>query len=228
MIVAMILGCGIAFFIGKVLVNIQHHFIPSDAILSGGTAVGAALMFIPLIFPSLLLGMIAANFIIWCIPHARIILNQEASGVKNASFGQSMRFLFILLIIVIMISGPISLLGTFSYFYIIRDGIYLNPLFSIKQTHYRWSDIVKIESRCYAERDNLHLNYILIMKDGKKIDLFNESRLRFVTVYEEIRPFIKVQPNIEYVSRIGSNDIKMLWAYYPAHAEKIIKIIKDE
>ena len=225
-----ILGIGISgFSIGLGLFSIQQHLTPKNVILSGQTAVGAALMFVPILFPALILGFMFANFIAWCIPPARRAMDSEAKGVKGASFKEAIKLMAIVLIIVLIIVSPMCFLGVFNYFYVTPDGTYLNPLFSIKVRHYKWSDIKKIEARCLAERDNLHLNYVLHMKDGAKVDLFNQTRQKFIAKYGQIKEFIKVQPNIVYEHSIGDADINRLRQFYlDRDAEKIIKIIRNE
>ena len=225
-----VLGIGISgFSIGLGLLTIQQHLIPKDVILFGRTPAGSFLMFVPIFFPSLIFGFMFANFIAWCIPPARRALDKEAEGVKGASFKKSMKVLSIVLVTLLIVVIPLAFLGVFNYFYVTPKGINIHQLFAIDEKHYEWSDIVKIETRCLAERHNLHLNYILHMKDKVKIDLFNESPRKFIATYDQIKPFIRSQSHIVYASSIGVIDIEELRRrFHSQYAEKIIDIIRNE
>ncbi|MCX5712451.1 MAG: hypothetical protein NTY47_05205 [Candidatus Omnitrophica bacterium] len=195
------------------LSSIQRHLIPTDVILSGGTAIGNFLMFVPIVFPSLVLGFMFANSLAWFIPPVRRALDKEAKGIKGASFRDSMKLFAIVSIILLIVVTPIGLLGAFNYFYLSSEGIYVK----------------EIETRCLAERNNLHLNYILVMKDNFKIDLFNESPRKFIAAFEQLKPYIKSQRQIVYDVKIGDGDIKQLKRRFSSkYAEKIIYIIRNE
>ena len=224
-----IIGIGITgFLMLKGLLVIQRHLIPADVILSGRTPAGSFLMFVPIFFPSFTIGFMFANFIAWCIPPARRAMDSEAKGVKGASFKEAMKLLSIVSIIILMIVGPLSLLGVFNYFYVKPDGIYINPLVSFKERHYKWSDIRRISASCLIERDNFHWDYIIYMKDKIEINIWSEQRFKFIDAYDKIKPFIKTQPHIAYDYSIGDREIERLRSNYSDYAEKIIKIIRNE
>ena len=46
----------------------------------------------------------------------------------------------------------ICLLGAMNYFYVDSEGIHLNSLFSISESHYKWSDITNVRTRCLAKK----------------------------------------------------------------------------
>jgi hypothetical protein len=118
-------------------------------------------------------------------------------------------------------------LGALNYFYVAEDGIHLNPFFSFRERHYPWDDIREIQTRCLAERDNLHLNYRLRMTDGTEVDLMEEPRLKFVNVYPRIRGFIEEQTDIEYTEEITNLGLRRMRSRYGAEdAERILGVLR--
>ncbi|UCG81529.1 MAG: hypothetical protein JSV60_04435 [Desulfobacterales bacterium] len=215
-----------AFLLAIGILVIQHALIPADTILSSYTRVGSILMFVPILFPSLAIGMVIANLIAWCIPPARRAFEKEAKGIKGASFKRTMRKLTIVSAILLGLVAPLSVLGAMNYFYVAQDGIHLNPLLSIRESHYSWADIKEIKIRCLAERRNLHLNYQLTMNDQAKVDLLNEPRMKFVRSYDRIKPFIEAQKDIVYKHEITDRGVNRLRRRYPQHhAEKILEVM---
>lgn len=221
-------GIGTAWFLlARGLLNLQHIFIPDSAILSGYIRVGSILMFVFPVFPSIGIGMIMANLIAWCIPPARKVFEKEAKGIKSTSFTKANRHLIIFSLILFAAVAPMCLLGAMNYFYVAEDGIHLNPIFSLDERHYPWGDIQEIHMRCLAERKNLHLNYKLRMKDGSKVDLMEEPRLRFASVYDRIKPFIEEQDGIVYRHEITDLGLRRLrLRYNPQDAEKILSVLR--
>jgi hypothetical protein len=200
---------------------------PANALLSGRTRVGGIFMFVPILFPSLGAGMIFANLAAWPIRAAREAFEREAKGHKNVSFRKAMKPLSIFTLGALVIFMPLALLGTLNYFYVTAEGVYYNPLPSLSEKHYRWQDIKEIHTRCLAERKNLHLNYKLIMADQRKIDLMEETRIKFVRAFPAIKPYLEKQDGIQYRREITDWGIKRLQKRYKAKdAGEILKILK--
>jgi len=209
------------------LLQVQRSLIPADAILSSYTRVGSIFIFVPALFPAMAIGMMLANLVAWFVLPARRAFQKEAKGVKGASFKKAMKHLGIAAGILLLATAPLGLLGAMNYFYVTHDGIYLSPFFSAKEKHYGWSDIVEVQTRCIAERDNLHLNFILHMSDRGKVDLLEEPRMKFVDVYDRIKPLIAQQTHIHYTSEISEGGIKRLRSrYQPHNAERILKVLR--
>jgi hypothetical protein len=225
-----IIGFGVVLYASaQALLGVQRHLIPDDAIFSSYTTIGAFLTFVPLVIPSLGISMIIANLIIWPVRPARMALDKEAKGIKGASFPEAMRGLAILTVIMLIIALPLSILGVFNYLYINSDGVHIRPLFSTKEKHYVWGDIEQIKTRCLGERNNLHLNYVLHMKDGREVDLMKERPLKFVNAYDKIKPFLATQPQIKYDCQITNRDIPMLEKRYRKdNAYKIFSTLRCE
>jgi hypothetical protein len=186
-------------------------------------------MYIVPFFPSLAIGMMAANLVAWRLRSARATFEKEAKGMKGASFKESMKHLATASLLLLIVTTPVSAMGTLNYFYLTSDGIHANALFSIKERHYGWGDVQEIRIRCLAERNNLHLNYILVMKDGARVDLLEEPRLKFVEVYDQIKPLVEAQNGITFRREIRDADIYELRRRYSAeNAGRILQILRDE
>ncbi len=223
-----VIGIGISsFLIAKSLLSIQSSLFPAKTILASYRKVSGILMFVPIIFPSIGIGMIFANLCAWLIPSARKVFEQEAKEYRNASFKNSIKSLTIYTLFAFIICIPLSLVGMLNYFYVTEKGIYYNPLYSFSEKHYQWHNIQEIHTKCSADRKDLHLNYILIMFDGRKIDLMNEARLKFVQVYPEIKLFLEKQHGIQYKSYITNLGVKTLYKRYnTADAKRILNILQ--
>jgi hypothetical protein len=216
--------------LATVLLSIQRKLMPEDIIFSSFTNIAGLLMFVPIIFPSFAVGMMIANLIIWCIPPARAALDKEAEGVKHASFREAMRDLSKISLILLLTMIPISLIGTFNYFYLTADGIYFNPLFSIRTTHYAWDDIREITIRCYTDREHVKIKYIMLMKDGRNIDLFGglQFRNRFIDSYDKIQPFINAQKDIKYKYEIEQKAADNLRQWDKKISDKVLNILSGD
>jgi hypothetical protein len=174
------------------------------------------------------IGMMLANLVAWCVIPARRVFQKEARGVKGTSFKEAMKHLSIASAILVLIAAPLSFLGTMNYFYVTEKGVHVSPLFSMRERHYDWSDVVSVETRCIAERDNLHLNYILHMEDGRRVDLLEEPRMKFVNAFDQIKPLIDEQAHIRHTSDIRTRGIKRLRNRYRAHhAERILEVLRS-
>lgn len=220
---------GVMYVWAQALLVIQRYLMPDDVIFSSYTTIGGALMFIPILFPSLGIGMIIANLIIWLVRPARMAFEREAKGIKGASFPEAMRGLAIATALMLIIALPLSTLGVFNYFYITPNGVHIRPLFSIKEKHYAWSDIEQIRTRFLEKKDNLYLNYILHMKDGREIDLMRERRLKFVDAYDKIKPFLATQLQIKYDCQITDGDATIIKKhYFQGKSDKIISILRGD
>jgi hypothetical protein len=220
---------GVMYVWAQALLVIQRYLMPDDVIFSSYTTIGGALIFIPILFPSLGIGMMIANLILWPIRPARMAFEREAKGIKGTSFPEAMRGLAIATVMMLIIALPLSTLGVLNYFYITPNGVHIRPLFSIREKHYAWDDIDQIRTRFLEKKNNIYLNYILHTKDGRDIDLMRERRLKFVDAYDKIKPFLAAQSQIEYDCQITDGDAAILKKhYFQGKSEKIISILRCE
>jgi hypothetical protein len=203
--------------------------MPDDVIFSTYTTIGGFLMFIPILFPSIGIGMMIANLLIWLVRPARVALDKEAIGIKGTSFPEAMKGVIILTAIMLIIALPLSIMGVFNYLYINSDGLHIRPLFSIKEKHYVWGDIEQITTKCLEKKDNIYFNYVVRMKDGREIDLLKERRLKFVDAYDKIKPFLAAQSQIRYDCQITDGDAAALKKhYFQGKSDKIISILRGD
>ena len=224
---AVVYACAVAYLMVSGLLYLQHSRFPHQAILTSHTRIGGIFLVFTL-FPSLAAGMILGNLVMWCIPAARRTFEKEAKGIKGTSFKSSMKQLFLAFMATLVIFGPLCVLGAMSYFYVTPDGVHYSQLFSLAERHYDWGDVVEIKTRVAAERKNLHLNYILLMKDGNKIDLMEEPRLKFVAAYPRLKPIIRSQPHIRYSSEITQRGVNRLKRQYSRkNAIAILETLTD-
>jgi hypothetical protein len=220
---------GVMYIWAQALLTIQRYLMPDDIIFSSYTTIGGALMFIPILFPSLGIGMMIANLLVWLIRPARVTLDKEAMGIKSTSFPEAMKGLAIVTVIMLIIVLPLNTLGVLNYFCITPDGVHIRPLFSIKEKHYAWGDIEQIRTRLLEKKNNLYLNYILHMKDGREIDLIRERRLVFVHTYDKIKPFLTAQSQIKYDCQITDGDMAVLERHSRKEdTQKIFSILRGE
>jgi hypothetical protein len=225
-------GIGIAtsmFLMWKLIFSLQLFLLPSERILFGNTRIGLILIMVSILFPALGIGLMFGNLIAWLILPLRRIFDREAIGYPGTSFKEAMRDLSRLTLWMSGIVLPPLLLGALNYFYVTEKGVHYNPLFSLFERHYDWKDIEEIHTRCLAERDNLHLNFKLVMSDHTKIDLMEETRLDFVRVYPEIKFFLDRKPNIQYKREIDKKGVKRLnGRYTQENAREILHILQGQ
>lgn len=79
--------------------------------LSLGAFISSFLLAGPIFISSLVLGMIIANLLAWCIIPARKTFNKEAQGIKGTSFPESMRVLGKLAAFLAPLSFLLGLIG---------------------------------------------------------------------------------------------------------------------
>ena len=203
------------------VVAVHRSMIPDDAILAAWTRAGGCLMFVPLIFPALALGMILANLGAWCIPAARRSF-ESRSGSK--SFKAAMKPLWWSAAVAVPVCLGVSLAGTTSYFHVADDGVRSRSFLS-SERHDPWENVRAIHVRCIADGRNLHLNYRLEMKDGHSVDLMRESPLAFANAYPRIRP--RLPENVRFLREImPSGREKLKRRFKPESARKILAALE--
>lgn len=79
--------------------------------LDFSTFMSSFLLFMPLLFAGIPLGMIFANAVAWCIPPARSAFAREAEGVKWASFPEAMEGLTKMALVMVPICLILSFVG---------------------------------------------------------------------------------------------------------------------
>lgn len=219
---------GSCFLIVKYLWGLQQRLFPVDAFLASGTGIGKVLMILPMLFLSVPIGAMFADFIILSIPSARKVFEKELNGAKAGWLMSSMMFYSKVIIIMMLILVPITACGFYNYLYVTPDGVTLRSLPWIPESHYRWSDVDRIHSEYLLKDNEIHWGYVLHMKDGRSVDLLEELGLKFIENYSQIEPFIKAQRGITFDSNIENQAINRARNKSPEFAKKLTRIFKNE
>jgi len=110
-------GVGCSWYLmAKIMASLYQTRHPGYTFGHTRTNLGGDLIYVPLLLAAFPMGMMIGNILIWCIPPARRVLDQEAKGVWHASFKQSMRDLALFEVVILPIAIALSLLGTFGPF----------------------------------------------------------------------------------------------------------------
>lgn len=104
------------FLLANFIASVHRLYYPSQHFGQSKSNLGGILMFVPILVPSITVGFMLSNCIIWCILPARKVLDQEAKGVKGASFRKSMRDLAIITAVVLPIALLLGFLGAIDPF----------------------------------------------------------------------------------------------------------------
>lgn len=223
-----ILAIGFSYFLlFQLVLAFQHLFIPKDIILLANNGPGCILMYFPIFFTSMGMGLIITNLFVWCFPFIRNILDKEAEGVKGASFKEAMRELYKVTAWMLLITLPISLIGAMDYFYITNEGIHVRPILSLNEKFYDWNQVKKINIKCekHKRENSLIFHYDLIMDDDFKVDIASTFSLRtFVNSYKEIKPFISEQKQIVYNYQVTDSGYRIFKCIHGStNAQSILK-----
>jgi len=159
---------------------------PPDAFLFSGTRIGNILAFVTPLFPSLAIGLIIGNFLVWCIPAARATLDKEATEVKRSDFQSSQLALAKFGAFAIAIGLPLSLAGANNFWALTPDRIDYRPMLSATTQHHDWSNVESIETGCSTGR-RTSFHFLVTLNGGTHIDLMEESPREFSAAYPRIQ-----------------------------------------
>lgn len=159
---------------------------PPDAFLFSGTRIGNILAFVTPIFPSLAIGLIVGNSLIWCIPAARAALDREAAGEKGTSFQSSQLALAKLGAFAIAIGLPLSFVGANNFWALTPNRIDYRPMLSASTQHYDWSNVESIETGCSTGKSTSY-HFLVTLNGGIRIDLMEESPREFSIAYPRVQ-----------------------------------------
>lgn len=102
---------GAGWLLFQVISFVQSFIAPDKVFNSTMSNLGEVLMVIPLLFPAFVIGMMAANCLMWCIPPARRTFALEAEGHPGTDFSSAMKDLAFASAICLVVTVPVSLLG---------------------------------------------------------------------------------------------------------------------
>lgn len=190
------------------LLYLQASVLPGNVLLAGGVEPGKSVMFVPMLFPSLVLGMMAGFFVTRMIRPARRTL--EAENPKD-DFRKTQKQFTVVSLVLLVVLAPVSLLGAFNYFAVRDAGIDYRPLFSTQEVHYDWADISGIEIVCRRLHKGSTIRYIVTMSDGREMDLYSKA---FVRAYARFAPYLRSQKDITYRRTIDPDYLRSLEKRY--------------
>lgn len=74
-----------------------HHFGQTDTNAAG------IFLYVPIVFPSIPLGMILGNFLLWCVPPARVALEKEDATI-GLTLAKAQKDLFVMFLVLALIA----------------------------------------------------------------------------------------------------------------------------
>ena len=169
------------------LASYRATLYATGAFLSGGTRIGNILMHVAPAFPSLAVGMIVANLLIWCIPPARRALNEEDKPYPGLDFRSSNRDLAKFGLVLLVIAMPLAWLGARNCWSLTDTSIVYRAMFSPVAKQYSWADIQTIRTDCRTGRDGRTYDFVAGMADGTAIDFSSEMPDEFLAAYRRIQ-----------------------------------------
>jgi hypothetical protein len=182
-----VLGVGSSWiFLAMLFGEYRRALVPADAFLSSGTRFGNILMHVLPGFPSIAIGLIAANLIIWCIRPARTTLEHEDKEFPGTDFRSSNQGLLKLLIPVAIVALTLAFLGARNFWFLTSQGATYQPMLSSHAKQFNWPDVRSIRTGCYVRRVIEH-NFVLSFQDGTSIDLAQETPREFLEAYPTLQ-----------------------------------------
>jgi hypothetical protein len=182
-----ILGIGSSWMaFARLFGEYRRSLIPADAFLSSGTRFGNILMYVAPALPSIAIGFIVANLIIWCIRPARAALEHEDKQFPGTDFKSSNQGLLKLLVPLAVAALTLAFLGARNFWFLTSQGATYQPMLSLQAKQFNWSDIRSIRTACYVRRVIEH-NFVVSFQDGTSIDLAEETPREFLEAYPTFR-----------------------------------------
>jgi hypothetical protein len=186
-----LLGIGGAWIgIGYLAIAYRRAMVPADAFLFSGSRLGNILAFVAPGFPSMVIGLIVGNTLVWCIPPARAALGGESSGAKGVRFRSTQFGLLKFAAAVSAIALPICFLGANNFWALTPERIDNRPLISSAANHYSWADVREIQTGCSKGKSTTY-NFVVTLTDKTRIDLMEEKHQEFLAAYPQIQLALK-------------------------------------
>jgi len=145
---------------------------PESTFFWASGQIATALQVVPLLFPSLGVGFLAANWIVASIPGGGQFFNQ--SRETGVNFGGVQRQLIKFCLIMLAVTLPISVSASLCQFCLQPQAIAYQPYPWTGFRHYPWQDVVAVTATCRYRRGRYagwHQQFILGMRDGAALEL---------------------------------------------------------
>jgi len=142
-------------------------------------------MFVSPALPSITIGFMIGNALVWCIPWAREALEREAEMGLGTAFGSSERglakFAWFLSPVLLL-----SFLGANNFWSLTTEGVYYRPMFSPATKRYAWSEVQSIKTGCTIHK-GIDYHFEMTLRDRTTIDLAQETPREFWTAYPQVQ-----------------------------------------
>ena len=172
--------------IALLVLEYRKALAPANAFLRSGTRLGDILAFVTPFFPAMIAGVLAGNFVVWCIPPARAALGGNESGGRRNSFQTSQWMLAKFGASVSAVALPLCFLGANNFWALTTERIDYRSMFSAANRHYSWQSVMGIETGCWVGKST-SFHFVLILSDRTRLDLMEESPAKFVDAYPQIQ-----------------------------------------
>lgn len=166
--------------------GLRRHFIPSDAFLSDGTRLGNILMYVAPAFPALGISFNLGNLLAWSLAAAKAEPRRYEPVAQHLRFRSGQIVLIKLTLAMCAIALPLSFLGANNLWAVAADRIDYRPMFALGTRHYPWSSVTEIQTGCHSGRSDT-FNFSLVMSDGTRLDLMEESPHNFSVAYPQVQ-----------------------------------------
>jgi hypothetical protein len=83
----------------------------------------------------------------------------------------------------LLITLPLIAAGANAAWAVTPERIDYRSLGSLATRTYQWSAVSRIETSCYAQKSDQTYRFVLVLKDGTRLDLMEESPEDFVAAY---------------------------------------------
>ena len=189
LLLALLCGVGIAGAwtgIAFLVIEYRRAMAPADAFLFSGTRLGNILAFVAPGFPSMVIGLLAANLLVWSISPARAALGGDAPGARRHGFRSSQLVLAKFGAVVSAVALPLCVLGANNFWALAPDRIDYRPMLSVTARHYSWSSVTGIETGCSTGKSTSY-HFAVILNDKTHMDLMEEAPSEFVAAYPRIQ-----------------------------------------
>jgi hypothetical protein len=166
--------------------GLRRHFIATDAFLSNGTRIGDILMYVAPFFPALAISFNLGNLLAWSLASAKAAPRRFEPIARHLRFRADQIVLIKLGISLCVIALPLALLGASNFWAVSADRIDYRPMFAFATRHYAWSSVTAIQTGCYSGKSDT-FNFALVMDDGTRLDLMEESPHNFAVAYPQVQ-----------------------------------------
>ncbi len=197
----------------RVLSRLQSMLYPGEIILGGWREFGMGICFVPAILPALTFGFLVMNELLKLNSYVRNIAEKKGDYVPSQMFFIRAIFFFVVVI------APLVAWGFFDYYYVTEDKIVSNTLSSVKARSFAWDEVVGVETILDKARE-VRLQYILRMRDGRRVDIGNCRLRQFLKGYKRIRVLLVECEDLSLKSDIRIMETDLLRRGYSWEAAK--------